>query len=209
MREKEPATNIIFVRHGKTDFPLDRIYCDDKEDPPLNADGRAQANATADLLNAIPIDAVYCSTTARTRQTAAIIAEVKGLSVHERSQLQERRFGIWEGLYFHEIESQYADEYLQWKKNPARFQPQGGESMLDLQRRLDEVLAQIIGQHPGHTVVVVSHVGPIRVCISNALQMPIEMHRQLRIDYASISRIDYGSTKINLMYLNYQKQLPA
>ncbi|TPW09929.1 MAG: hypothetical protein FD130_2366, partial [Halothiobacillaceae bacterium] len=50
MREKEKSTQIIFVRHGKTDFPLDRIYCDDREDPPLSVEGLQQAERAARLL---------------------------------------------------------------------------------------------------------------------------------------------------------------
>ncbi len=50
MREKERSTRIIFARHGLTDFPLNRIYCDDREDPALNKTGQDQAQAAAVLL---------------------------------------------------------------------------------------------------------------------------------------------------------------
>ena len=208
MREKEPSTQIIFCRHGQTDFPLDRIYCDGREDPSLNSNGRQQALLSQDMLRDSNISAIYTSPAARTSETAEIINQPHGLKILSDGALKERFFGIWEGLYFHEIERDYPADYIKWKQNPARFQPQGGESMLSLQQRLGDALQSIISNHLQQTILVVTHVGPIRVIVSDALQMPIEMHRHLRIDYAALTRIDFGVKKLNLIYLNHHCILP-
>lgn len=210
MRSKEPSTRIIYVRHGKTDFPLDRIYCDTvgnkSEDPPLNADGLSQAAYAADLLRNVKIDLICASPSARTRMTADAIAISTGAPLQENAALKERRFGIWEGLYFNEIESGYPTEHQQWKKNPTAFAPEGGESMYDLLARVKTVINELIATHAGKTIAVVSHVGPIRVCLADALKMPLELHRQLTIDYASLSRMDYGKSQNNFHYMNISKQ---
>lgn len=203
MREKDAATTIIFLRHGMTDFPHDRIYCDSREDPPLNSQGLAQAQWAANLLAASPIQAIYHSPTARTTITASMAAKHHDVPMVALPALMERRFGIWEGLYFHEIEQRYPNDYLAWKKDQAGYKPaDGGESFYELEERLQQCLQSFIQQHTGATLLVVSHVGPIRVCISSALRMPLSMARQLNIDFAAISRIDYGSRNINLRYLN-------
>jgi probable phosphoglycerate mutase len=202
MREKEKSTSVIFVRHGKTDFPLDRIYCDDREDPALNALGQQQAAAAARSLQGRPVSAIYTSPCLRTVTTAGHIADTLGMKPQEERGLMERRFGIWEGLYFNEIMNGYPEEHRRWKEDNAGFKPEGGESIYDLIDRLEPALERIRGRHKGEVVVVVSHVGPIRTAIAHAVGLPLERYRQLKIDYASLSRIDYGKRQNNLAYLN-------
>lgn len=202
MRTKEPSARIIFVRHGKTDFPLDRIYCDGEEDPRLNEEGLTQARQVAGLLAGSEVSAIYASPARRTMMTAAEIAAGASLTVQSLADLQERRFGVWEGLYFDEIEKRYPAEYLEWKRNKSGYAPPGGETIQDVARRMQECLDGIIARHKDQTVVIVSHVGPIRVSLTLALDMPLEAYRRLTLDYCSLSRVDYGVTQSNLVYVN-------
>ena len=84
MREKEKSTTVIFVRHGKTDFPLDRIYCDEQEDPPLNSEGLEHARHAAALLQGLGIDVIYVSPYRRTRMTANEIVRATDAPFHRR-----------------------------------------------------------------------------------------------------------------------------
>lgn len=202
MREKERATRIIFVRHGKTDFPIDRIYCDDVEDPDLNAEGLAHATAAAEWLREAAVDAIYASPSARTASTARQIAGVTGLTVQFSAALRERPFGIWSGLHFDDIAEKYPADYQAWKQDPIGFVPRGGESINALSERVVKYVATLVMRHPGQTVVVVAHVGPIRVCIADAMTMPLARYRQLTVDYGSLSRVDFGTKQNNLVYLN-------
>ncbi len=202
MREKEPSASVLLIRHGKTDFPLDRIYCDDREDPGLNDEGEMQAQGAAKLLKGIAIDALYCSPSLRTLRTAEIVAADRGLKFDQRNALRERKFGIFEGLYFHEIAERYPEEQAQWKKDNAAFKPQGGESIYDLWNRIAPVFDEIIECYRGKTVAVVTHVGPIRIAASQAIGLPVPNFRRLNIDYASVTRIDYGRTQNNMAFLN-------
>lgn len=205
MREKEIATSILFVRHGQTDFPLDRIYCDDTEDPALNQNGVAQANRAAAYLAPIPLAAIYASPCQRTLATANAVAaalERPKVRVDVRPTLMERRFGIWEGLFFHEIESQYPEEYRRWKSDNSGYKPQGGESIFDMLARIKPTLEEIVAKHKGETVAVVGHVGPIRAMIADALCLPLTEYRRIAIDYASISQINYGRKQNNLIFCN-------
>lgn len=202
MREKELSTQVFFIRHGKTDFPLDRIYCDDREDPPLSAEGERQVAATAKLLSSLDLAAVYTSPTRRTATTAQAIAAGRALTPVSVPALRERHFGIWEGLYFHEIERDFPDAYGRWKRDNAGFKPEGGESVHDLLLRLNSWMDGIISQHAGRRVAIVSHVGPIRTAVAAAIGLPIEHYRRLNIDYASVSQVNYGRKQNNLISLN-------
>ena len=203
MRDKEKTTQVIYVRHGETDFPIDRIYCDSQEDPDLNGQGRNQAEQAAQCLSKIDVAAIYASPCRRTNITAEAIANYHKCLVQQDRALVERNFGVWEGLYFHEIESQFPDQYKEWKQNQAAFKPDAGESVYDMADRVCTRIDQIISEHMGQCVVIVSHVGPIRVLVASALGMPIEGYRQISIDPASMSRVDYGRSQNNLILLNF------
>jgi len=203
MREKEKSTRIIFVRHGETDFPLDRLYCDDAiESPPLNAAGLAQAESAAVALSGVSVDAIYASPAQRTQMTANAIAKKHGTKVVTRDAFLERRFGAWDGLYFDEVEKRYPEGYVAWKVDPLNFSPEGGETIADLLERVRGGVDSILSAHAGETIVVVAHVGPIRVILASALQMSLAAYRQLRIDYASQSAIDFGGRQNNIIYVN-------
>ncbi len=202
MRETEDSTQLLFVRHGTPDFPGKRIYCDGKEDPVLNEKGLKEAQATAQLLKGCGATALYSSPLKRSQMTAKEIAETIQLPVMTHEKLKERNFGIWEGLYFDEIENNYPEDYKCWKQSPAYFNPEGGESIHDMNRRIQQAINEIISENYGEKVIVACHVGPIRVALTQAMKMPIEHYRQLRIDCASVSRIDYGTTQNNFIYMN-------
>lgn len=202
MREKELSTQVFFIRHGKTDFPLDRIYCDDREDPPLSPEGEIQVAATAKFLAGVKLAAIYTSPTRRTSDTARSIAATHGLTPEPVSALRERHFGVWEGLFFHEIERDFPDAYNRWKRDNAAFKPDGGESVYDLLQRLSAWLAKIIPVHAGRPIAIISHVGPIRTAIAAAVELPMEHYRRLTIGYASISQVNYGRKQNNLISLN-------
>lgn len=207
MREKEKSTSVIFVRHGKADFPHDRLYCDEREDPPLTEEGILQAQHVAALIEKQSVDLIYSSPMLRTRSTAEVIASKANVSVLFEPRLKERPFGIWDGLYFDEISRDYPDQFQAWKRDPISFVPEGGETINAHMERIKGALFEIIDNHRGQRIVVVSHVGPIRMCITDVLGMPLAAYRRLTIDYASMTRVDYGSKQNNLMYMNISNKI--
>ena len=202
MRSKEKSTNIYFLRHGQTDFPIDRIYCDQEEDPALNAAGLYQAKCAAVSLAGASISKIYASPAKRTQMTANEFSEIAGLPVNLLPEWVERRFGVWEGLYFQDIEARYPKEFTQWKQDYVGFTPEGGETINDLRHRLSGSLSELIARHRGENILLVSHVGPIRISLCESLAIPIENYRQIRVDYAALSRVDYGKTRNNLIKVN-------
>lgn len=202
MREKEKSTGVILVRHGKPDFPYDRLYCDEREDPVLTDEGHLQAAAAAELLRNEPVDVIYVSPMQRTLMTAQPIIDLLGVPVHTDPKLKERPFGSWDGLYFDAIQRDYPEEFKAWKRDPVSFVPDGGESIQDHMTRITGAVQGIVEAHPGQLIVIVMHVGPIRMCVTDALRMPLAGYRQLSVDYGSLTRIDYGKRQNNLIYMN-------
>ena len=146
-------TTILLVRHGETDWNLQRRV-QGHSDTPLNDNGRAQALALADTLDDLELEAVYASDLARAFETARIIAERRGLPVTSVPGLRERNFGTWEGLTDTEIFERY----------PAAKNGSWGdaETQDEMRERVLAALHEIAAAHPGGRVLVVTHGGPVR-----------------------------------------------
>ena len=149
-------TEILFVRHGETDWNVERRV-QGHSDLPLNATGEAQARKLAEQLRGERIDAVYASDLARARDTAAAVAETHGLEVELIPGLREKNFGTWEGLLDTEIRERFPQ---------ANGGPWGdGETSEELAERVLGSLHEIAGRHPDGRVLVVSHGGPLRAVL--------------------------------------------
>jgi uncharacterized phosphatase len=149
-------TTILYVRHGETDWNLARRV-QGHTDRPLNDTGRAQAEALAAELAVEAIDAVYSSDLSRAHETARIVAAGHGLDVTVVPDLRERDFGTWEGLTDDEILARFPD---------ARGRPWGdAETPDEMARRVLDALRRIADGHPGQTVLVVGHGGPLRALL--------------------------------------------
>jgi len=203
VREKEAHTTVLLVRHGEPDYPETRIYAR-SDDPGLTPKGAGQAEALADWVRGLRVDALYVSPTRRTRETALPVEKVLGTTGVVEDRLQERFFGVWEGMDFDAIQSGYPDEFLRWKTDPVGFAPEGGETIADLGRRVDAALADIRERHSGGTCMVVAHVGTIRAALCLALKTPLEEYRRFHITPGSVVRVDYGRRQANLMFLGFE-----
>jgi len=188
-------TRLFLVRHGETDFNREKRIAG-QLDVPLNELGRAQAHATAELLKAEPITAIYASDLCRAAETARIIAQKHKLNAILSEELRERSYGHWEGKLSEEIKNLFPEEYEQFKQIPLEFAPSEGESRRQLFHRVIKKLHEIIVKHPNESVVIVSHGGPIRAIINYAvalqLGLPIPNLSQVHIDIdlCSVSLLD-------------------
>ncbi|HET6370281.1 MAG TPA: histidine phosphatase family protein [Nitrospiria bacterium] len=199
MREKEQATSIVYLRHGLTDYPDNRYYCDRKEDPALNSKGLDQAERIVARLRDLPIIAAYVSPSRRAQETAAPTLKVFGLTPTIVKELRERDFGVWEGLTNEEIDQQFPDGRRMLVTNPMTYAPEGGENLINFGKRIDGFVNELIKRHKGETVLLVTHVGPIRAAVTTAIGIPITHYRRLVVANGSVTRIDYTESWPNLM----------
>ncbi len=149
-------TEILFVRHGETDWNVERRV-QGHTDRPLTANGEAQARALAAELRDERLDAVYASDLVRARETARAVAAEHGLEVEELPELREKHFGTWEGLLDTEIRERFPD---------ASTGPWGdSETSEEVSERILAALHEIARRHPEGRVLVVSHGGPLRAVL--------------------------------------------
>ncbi len=198
-------TRILLVRHGETEWnAAGRVQ--GGTDTPLSDIGRAQAGRLAARLARTPLAAVYASDLSRARETAETLAVPHGLPVVTDARLRERGYGAWEGLALTEIAARYPDEWDQYHGRRLLDAPvPGGETWDQVIARFLPALRQIVRDHPGpdETVLLVGHGGSLRAAILDALDAPLPVLTRLRLDNASLSRLDYGgSDSGRVVFLN-------
>ena len=187
-----PITRLYLVRHGETLANREYRYIGTRDDP-LSTLGEVQAHQLADALSELPIMAVYSSPLQRTYQTALPIAARHNLEVQRIDDLRECDFGRWEGLSRAEVLARSPEDrqrYLEWEHNTS-VAPPGGESFEALQQRVVAVVENLAHSHPDQSIVLVSHVGPIKVLLGAALGAPLTSAFRIFLDPATISVVDW------------------
>ncbi|RQW92309.1 histidine phosphatase family protein, partial [Micromonospora globispora] len=190
-RPTETATRLILVRHGETEWTAQRRYSG-RGDVPLSARGRDQARATAARVAALApsVAAVVSSPLSRCTATAEAVAAVVGNPpVRPDDGLIECDFGAWEGLTFAEVRERWAGELDAWLASTA-IAPPDGESFVAVAERVGRAIEALRDAYPGETVVVVSHVSPIKLVLRDALAAGDAFLHRLYLDTAGISVLD-------------------
>jgi probable phosphoglycerate mutase len=197
-------TRLILVRHGSTDHSPQRRYSG-RNELALSDQGARQAGALARRASSsavfAEVAAVISSPLPRAVQTAATIAAVLGRDVERSDGLIEADFGEWEGHTGEEVRERWPSEYATWLASPDAAPP-GGESFAAVARRVRRARDEIIAAHPGQTVVVVSHVTPIKTLLTLALEAPPASMFRLQLDTASISMTAHypnGASSVRLV----------
>ncbi len=188
-------TTLVLVRHGITAMTAGRRFSGGLagSNPPLVEEGRAQVRACAQWLapTAERVTAVVASPVRRTRESADIVAEVLGRPVREEPAFAEMEFGAWDGLSFAEVGEQDRAGLDAWLASTDEVAGGTGESLGQVRARVLEGLDRVLAEHPEQTLVVVSHVTPIKVLVAEALGAPLETIFHLELSPASVSVVSY------------------
>jgi len=185
-------TRLLLLRHGETEFSVQRRYSG-RGNPALTDAGRRQAAAAAKYLaERGGIAAVFSSPLQRAHDTAAAAAEALGLTVTLDEDLIETDFGDWDGLTFSEAAQRDSELHRRWLQDTSTTPP-GGESFEAVLDRAARARDRIIAAHQGDTVLVVSHVTPIKMLLRLALDAGPGILYRLHLDLASLSIAEFYS----------------
>ena len=190
------ATTLLLVRHGVTPHTAAKRFSGGlaSSNPGLSDEGRAQVRTTADWLAPIAsgVDAVVASPVRRTMESAEIIAERLGRTVEVEPGFAEMEFGRWDGLTFAEVAERDQAGLDAWLGS-VEVPPPGGESFREVEARVLGGLERVLEAHAGRTVVVVSHVTPIKTLVAQALTAPLESVFRMQLSPASVTVLSYFS----------------
>lgn len=195
-----PGTRLILVRHGATELSAQRRYSG-RGDVPLTAQGVAQVEAVGRRVVALApagaggaVAAMVSSPLARCTATAAAIADaLRGVAgqvpLITDDDLIECDFGAWEGHTGDEVRARWPGEFDAWQRSTG-VAPPGGESFAQVARRVQRVVDWLPEAYPASTVVVVSHVSPLKLILREALAAGDGLLRRLFLDAGGISVVD-------------------
>lgn len=189
----EPTT-VVLVRHGVTPHTTGRRFSGGLggDNPALSEEGREQAAEVAAWLVELKesIDAVVASPVRRTRETADAIAAALDLPVEEEAGFAEMEFGEWDGLTFTEVAERDKERMEAWFADMA-VAPPGGESFVEVRERVLAGLSRLLDAHAGRTVVVVSHVTPIKTLVAHAMEAPLDALFRMELAPAAVSVVAF------------------
>ncbi|MHC3453430.1 MULTISPECIES: bifunctional RNase H/acid phosphatase [Streptomyces] len=198
-----PPATFVLLRHGETPLtPQKRFSGSGGSDPSLSDAGREQAVRTAEALaRRGTVQAVVASPLARTRETAGIVAARLGLEVSVEEGLRETDFGAWEGLTFGEVRERHPDDLNAWLSSPDAEPTGGGESFAATAARVAATRDRLTAAYAGRTVLLVTHVTPIKTLVRLALGAPPEALFRMELSAASLSAVAYyadGNASVRL-----------
>jgi broad specificity phosphatase PhoE len=162
---------LYYIRHGETDWNVEgRLQ--GRHDTALNAVGRRQALACADILRGLlvrdkraPSDCAYvASPLKRARETMEIMRAALDLvrdDYRVDARLREITFGEWEGLTLRDVRARAPQALAERERDKWDFVPPGGESYAQVAVRMRDWYAALEGD-----TVVVAHGGTARALIA-------------------------------------------
>jgi broad specificity phosphatase PhoE/ribonuclease HI len=188
------------LRHGQTEHTPERRFSG-RNDLPLSLTGRAEAAAAGERATALGIDVVVASPLRRTRETAEIVAASLGVPVTFDEDLVELDFGKLEGLSGDEARTAHPLAVRRFSSDVTVAAP-GGESIADVSTRVSRARRRILSEHAGRTVLIVSHVTPIKLLLAAGLGAADDVVHRVFLEAASLSTVTWssdGRTSVRLM----------
>ncbi len=196
----------LLVRHGENEYVQKGRLAGRLPGVHLNANGRRQAQATAETLRQAPVTAIYSSPLERAVETAEPISQALGLPVSLHPGLMETDCGSWQGKTLKRLGRLKVWRTVQ--NTPSLFQFPGGESFIDTQHRICAALQDLCSRHdPKDLLVCVSHADPIKLAVAFYLGLPLDHFQRLAVTPASITALMIDEHHSQLLLLNYNPSL--
>lgn len=177
-------TDIHLMRHGEPEGG--RKFRGALDDPLSKTGWQQMRSAVAERGG---WDRIVSSPLLRCQRFAEELAGQRELDWSIDEDLREMHFGEWEGRTGEELMRAVPDQIVPFWKNPAENPPPGGETMQDFRERTLRAWSAVIENHREQSILVVCHGGVIRMLLSQALEMPLNLFSRFDVPYACLSHV--------------------
>ncbi|MBU3220517.1 histidine phosphatase family protein [Clostridium algidicarnis] len=160
--------NIYIARHGETKWNIEGRMQGFKNSD-LTQRGIGDARSLGESLKDIDFDCIYSSPLGRALDTAKYIRQDDNTKIILDDSLKELNLGLWEGMTHEEIKEKYPIQYNNFREHPESFESQGGESFLELIKRVEKGLNNIIKDENHENILIVTH-----TCVIKAISIIVK-----------------------------------
>jgi probable phosphoglycerate mutase len=182
-------TTFFLIRHAAHDL-VGKALAGRQPGVFLNFAGVREAARLVGHLASAPIDAIYASPRERAQETAAPLAEARGLPVRISPALDDIDFGQWTGRTFKELEADA--RWPIWCNRRTAAQPPGGETIVQVQQRTVAELARLASLHRDQSVALFTHCDVIKCALAHYLATALDDLELFEIAPASVSVVRVG-----------------
>jgi len=159
------------------------------DDPPLNTEGLAQAEALGQLLREVPIDLAACTGLQRTRQTAELATAPRALDIAVIDGLSEAKTGDFQEIESaEEMEATFVRAFENAGQPGARFLT--GEKYTDLWERVAAAWQSLLTRRDWSHAFVAAHGVVNRTILAQALGAGPQIYRRLEQDTGCLNVLD-------------------
>lgn len=148
---------IYYVRHGETNWNLEKKMQGGEVENLLNDTGKKQAEKTKKELENKKYDIIICSPMERAKQTAHIINNEKNIPMIIDERLRERKIGELNG---NQVTEECEEKIWRYDLNT---EIKGGENLYQFEKRILEFLKDIKEKYDNKALLIVAHGGVAKV----------------------------------------------
>jgi broad specificity phosphatase PhoE len=194
------ATRVIIVRHGQSNYNVEKRIQGRSDESILTAKGEEDARILGETLKNYQLSAIYSSPLQRALGTAKIIESslVNSTSLEALETLREIDLPLWENMVKTDVLEQFPEEYKKWHTQPqtVKMSKDGVEfyPVLSLYQQAQQFWQETLPKHEGETILIVAHNGINRCLIMSAVGIKPEYYHSLQQSNCCINILNFTGT---------------
>ena len=195
-------TLFLFLRHGQAKNNVERILAGRTKGFPLTELGIQQAEKIGDFLKPLNISKIYCSPIERAEHTARIVANKVDLSCNVDERLTEIDMGTFTGMHYDEMFEKHGNVFLKFYQGHPVVENNGIETFSTVKKRILDMVDHCSKKHNEETILLVTHMDPIKSIISTILQPKPEALYEMIIRNASLTILKNEQSSFSMVAIN-------
>jgi probable phosphoglycerate mutase len=195
-------TLFLFLRHGQAKNNVERILAGRTKGFPLTELGIQQAEKIGDFLKPLNISKIYCSPIERAEHTARIVANKIDLSCDVDERLTEIDMGTFTGMHYDEMFEKHGNVFLKFYQGHPVVENNGIETFSSVKKRILDMVDHCSKKHNEETILLVTHMDPIKSIISTILQPRPEALYEMIIRNASLTILKNEQSSFSMVAIN-------
>ena len=192
----------LFLRHGQAQNNVERILAGRTKGFPLTEVGVQQAEKIGDFLKPFNISKIYCSPIERAEHTAKIVANKVGLRCDIDDRLTEIDMGKFTGMHYDEMFEKHGNVFLKFYQGHPIVEENGIETFASVKKRVLDMVDHCSKKHNEETILLVTHMDPIKSMISTILQPKPESLYEMIIRNASLTILKNEQSSFSMVAIN-------